>query len=237
MVRCDFNVPQDENGNITDDSYATVTTRLALGLQTNDANGMISIDTSSATGDASSDVFVEGRIESEALGENNKVININSIETNAGDIFVSSLGDIVNSHNVTVANNNVNLVNSGAAIVGHDLVLQAAGDIGSAQKVMTANINGALSAVANGDLYLEQIGTDAFAIRNISATDKIFVQAKNDIYMANDSASDVQGYIYSKNDKAITIISENGSLGEHTVGGTVVPGALRIKNSNSLIKE
>ena len=60
---------------------------------------------------------------------------------------------------------NDEIVFNDPAIVGHDLVLQAAGDIGSAQKVMTTNINGALSAVANGDLYLEQVGEDAFAIR------------------------------------------------------------------------
>lgn len=225
----EWHLTKTEDGkSYSDDSYVVIHNRLAVGIQTNTAEGKINLDTKAV---ANKEIFVEGRTEDAPGASQNKTLSLDKVMTDKGDIYISSLGDIANAHGVATE----------PAVVGKDLVIRAAGNIGSEAAALTTDLAGSLLAVANGNIKLEQVSDNDLALKAIAAKDDIDITAKNNIYMVDDTiheytdgAAPVPGYINSTNDGNINIISTEGSLGIHkNEQEEDEKKALLIKNSNS----
>ena len=114
----------------------------------------------------------------------------------------------------------------GAAISGKDLLLQAGtGGVGKADKLLTINNNGKVTATGTNGVYLEQVGDNALQIVSVAAKGDIVLKAKGDIISADEEDTTAQGYINNESNNGTITIEAGGSAGsaEHK---------LRIKNAD-----
>ena len=190
-------VKWDKNAGI-----ATITPKNPLGMQLTSANGKLSVN-------ATENVYITNRKDA-----TDNPLNIDTIKTE-GNVRLQSNNGIYNLHN-----------GEGAAISGKDLLLQAGtGGVGKADKLLTINNNGKVTATGTNGVYLEQVGDNALQIVSVAAKGDIVLKAKGDIISADEEDTTAQGYINNESNNGTITIEAGGSAGsaEHK---------LRIKNAD-----
>ena len=190
-------VKWDKNAGI-----ATITPKNPLGMQLTSANGKLSVN-------ATENVYITNRKDA-----TDNPLNIDTIKTE-GNVRLQSNNGIYNLHN-----------GEGAAISGKDLLLQAGtGGVGKADKLLTINNNGKVTATGTQGVYLEQVGDNALQIVSVAAKGDIVLKAKGDIISADEEDTTAQGYINNESNNGTITIEAGGSAGsaEHK---------LRIKNAD-----
>ena len=190
-------VKWDKNAGI-----ATITPKNPLGMQLTSANGKLSVN-------ATENVYITNRKDA-----TDNPLNIDTIKTD-GNVRLQSNNGIYNLHN-----------GEGAAISGKDLLLQAGtGGVGKADKLLTINNNGKVTATGTQGVYLEQVGDNALQIVSVAAKGDIVLKAKGDIISADEEDTTAQGYINNESSTGTITIEAGGSAGsaEHK---------LRIKNAD-----
>ena len=190
-------VKWDKNAGI-----ATITPKNPLGMQLTSANGKLSVN-------ATENVYITNRKDA-----TDNPLNIDTIKTD-GNVRLQSNNGIYNLHN-----------GEGAAISGKDLLLQAGtGGVGKADKLLTINNNGKVTATGTNGVYLEQVGDNALQIVSVAAKGDIVLKAKGDIISADEEDTTAQGYINNESNNGTITIEAGGSAGsaEHK---------LRIKNAD-----
>ena len=190
-------VKWDKNAGI-----ATITPKNPLGMQLTSANGKLSVN-------ATENVYITNRKDA-----TDNPLNIDTIKTE-GNVRLQSNNGIYNLHN-----------GEGAAISGKDLLLQAGtGGVGRADKLLTINNNGKVTATGTNGVYLEQVGDNALQIVSVAAKGDIVLKAKGDIISADEEDTTAQGYINNESNNGTITIEAGGSAGsaEHK---------LRIKNAD-----
>ena len=210
----------------TDVTQFVIKERLPIGVQTNTSAGKLSIGeySSNSFSKANGNVYVEGRT---VVGDEyaNKDLSIDKIAS-LGNVSIHSLGNILNG----------STDGSTANIAGGSLDIQSAGSMGAAEKSLTMDLTGSLSAVGTG-VYLDNIGNNNLVIKNVSSGSGIALAAKNNILM-DDSATvslngkEVKGYIRAENNDAIDITSREGSVGSVDSTDSSKDKKLRIQNQN-----
>ena len=181
---------------------ATITPKNPLGMQLTSANGKLSVN-------ATENVYITNRKDA-----TDNPLNIDTIKTD-GNVRLQSNNGIYNLHN-----------GEGAAISGKDLLLQAGtGGVGKADKLLTINNNGKVTATGTNGVYLEQVGDNALQIVSVAAKGDIVLKAKGDIISADEEDTTAQGYINNESNNGTITIEAGGSAGsaEHK---------LRIKNAD-----
>ena len=181
---------------------ATITPKNPLGMQLTSANGKLSVN-------ATENVYITNRKDA-----TDNPLNIDTIKTE-GNVRLQSNNGIYNLHN-----------GKGAAISGKDLLLQAGtGGVGKADKLLTINNNGKVTATGTQGVYLEQVGDNALQIVSVAAKGDIVLKAKGDIISADEEDTTAQGYINNESNNGTITIEAGGSAGsaEHK---------LRIKNAD-----
>lgn len=181
---------------------ATITPKNPLGMQLTSANGKLSVN-------ATENVYITNRKDA-----TDNPLNIDTITT-GGNVRLQSNNGIYNLHN-----------GEGAAISGKDLLLQAGtGGVGKADKLLTINNNGKVTATGTQGVYLEQVGDNALQIVSVAAKGDIVLKAKGDIISADEEDTTAQGYINNESNTGTITIEAGGSAGsaEHK---------LRIKNAD-----
>ena len=181
---------------------ATITPKNPLGMQLTSANGKLSVN-------AKENVYITNRKDA-----TDNPLNIDTIKTD-GNVRLQSNNGIYNLHN-----------GEGAAISGKDLLLQAGtGGVGKADKLLTINNNGKVTATGTNGVYLEQVGDNALQIVSVAAKGDIVLKAKGDIISADEEDTTAQGYINNESSTGTITIEAGGSAGsaEHK---------LRIKNAD-----
>ena len=181
---------------------ATITPKNPLGMQLTSANGKLSVN-------ATENVYITNRKDA-----TDNPLNIDTIKTD-GNVRLQSNNGIYNLHN-----------GEGAAISGKDLLLQAGtGGVGKAEKLLTINNNGKVTATGTQGVYLEQVGDNALQIVSVAAKGDIVLKAKGDIISADEDDTTAQGYINNESNNGTITIEAGGSAGsaEHK---------LRIKNAD-----
>ena len=181
---------------------ATITPKNPLGMQLTSANGKLSVN-------ATENVYITNRKDA-----TDNPLNIDTITT-GGNVRLQSNNGIYNLHN-----------GEGAAISGKDLLLQAGtGGVGKADKLLTINNNGKVTATGTQGVYLEQVGDNALQIVSVAAKGDILLKAKGDIISADEEDTTAQGYINNESNNGTITIEAGGSAGsaEHK---------LRIKNAD-----
>ena len=206
-------------------TYAVYTETLPIGVQQTlrpDGNGNLvsgkltaqssATNTNSGT---SGDIYLQGREqlsanESSTVLTNNKDLYIGKLATQVGDIVLTSLGGIYNAANANTP-----------AITGRSLALTAAGaSIGTSSSGLTIDIFGAdkskdgLRAIASGGIYVDQKGSNALLVHNVSSGGDIYLGSDTSIFMGVVNGSNVENYIRAENDGAIVLEARNGSIGE-----------------------
>ena len=190
-------VKWDKNAGI-----ATITPKNPLGMQLTSANGKLSVN-------ATENVYITNRKDA-----TDNPLNIDTIKTE-GNVRLQSNNGIYNLHN-----------GEGAAISGKDLLLQSGtGGVGKADKLLTINSNGKVTATGTQGVYLEQVGDNALQIVSVAAKGDIVLKAKGDIISADEEDTTAQGYINNESNNGTITIEAGGSAGsaEHK---------LRIKNAD-----
>lgn len=190
-------VKWDKNAGI-----ATITPKNPLGMQLTSANGKLSVN-------ATENVYITNRKDA-----TDNPLNIDTIKTE-GNVRLQSNNGIYNLHN-----------GEGAAISGKDLLLQAGtGGVGKADKLLTINNNGKVTATGTQGVYIEQVGDNALQIVSVAAKGDIVLKAKGDIISADEEDTTAQGYINNESNNGTITIEAGGSAGsaEHK---------LRIKNAD-----
>ena len=190
-------VKWDKNAGI-----ATITPKNPLGMQLTSANGKLSVN-------ATENVYITNRKDA-----TDNPLNIDTIKTE-GNVRLQSNNGIYNLHN-----------GEGAAISGKDLLLQAGtGGVGKADKLLTINNNGKVTATGTQGVYLEQVGDNVLQIVSVAAKGDIVLKAKGDIISADEEDTTAQGYINNESNNGTITIEAGGSAGsaEHK---------LRIKNTD-----
>ena len=190
-------VKWDKNAGI-----ATITPKNPLGMQLTSANGKLSVN-------ATENVYITNRKDA-----TDNPLNIDTIKTE-GNVRLQSNNGIYNLHN-----------GEGATISGKDLLLQAGtGGVGKADKLLTINNNGKVTATGTNGVYLEQVGDNALQIVSVAAKGDIVLKAKGDIISADEEDTTAQGYINNESNNGTITIEAGGSAGsaEHK---------LRIKNAD-----
>ena len=190
-------VKWDKNAGI-----ATITPKNPLGMQLTSANGKLSVN-------ATENVYITNRKD-----VTDNPLNIDTIKTD-GNVRLQSNNGIYNLHN-----------GEGAAISGKDLLLQSGtGGVGKADKLLTINSNGKVTATGTQGVYLEQVGDNALQIVSVAAKGDIVLKAKGDIISADEEDTTAQGYINNESNNGTITIEAGGSAGsaEHK---------LRIKNAD-----
>lgn len=185
-----------------DAGIATITPKNPLGMQLTSANGKLSVN-------ATKNVYITNRKDA-----TDNPLNIDTIKTE-GNVRLQSNNGIYNLHN-----------GEGAAISGKDLLLQAGtGGVGKADKLLTINNNGKVTATGTQGVYLEQVGDNALQIVSVAAKGDIVLKAKGDIISADEEDTTAQGYINNESNNGTITIEAGGSAGsaEHK---------LRIKNAD-----
>ncbi|MBS5427097.1 hypothetical protein, partial [Phascolarctobacterium succinatutens] len=185
-----------------DAGIATITPKNPLGMQLTSANGKLSVN-------ATENVYITNRKDA-----TDNPLNIDTIKTE-GNVRLQSNNGIYNLHN-----------GEGAAISGKDLLLQAGtGGVGKADKLLTINNNGKVTATGTQGVYLEQVGDNALQIVSVAAKGDIVLKAKGDIISADEEDTTAQGYINNESNNGTITIEAGGSAGsaEHK---------LRIKNAD-----
>ena len=185
-----------------DAGIATITPKNPLGMQLTSANGKLSVN-------ATENVYITNRKDA-----TDNPLNIDTIKTE-GNVRLQSNNGIYNLHN-----------GEGAAISGKDLLLQAGtGGVGKADKLLTINNNGKVTATGTNGVYLEQVGDNALQIVSVAAKGDIVLKAKGDIISADEEDTTAQGYINNESNNGTITIEAGGSAGsaEHK---------LRIKNAD-----
>ena len=185
-----------------DAGIATITPKNPLGMQLTSANGKLSVN-------ATENVYITNRKDA-----TDNPLNIDTIKTE-GNVRLQSNNGIYNLHN-----------GEGAAISGKDLLLQAGtGGVGKADKLLTINNNGKVTATGTQGVYLEQAGDNALQIVSVAAKGDIVLKAKGDIISADEEDTTAQGYINNESNNGTITIEAGGSAGsaEHK---------LRIKNAD-----
>lgn len=185
-----------------DAGIATITPKNPLGMQLTSANGKLSVN-------ATKNVYITNRKDA-----TDNPLNIDTIKTD-GNVRLQSNNGIYNLHN-----------GEGAAISGKDLLLQAGtGGVGKADKLLTINNNGKVTATGTQGVYLEQVGDNALQIVSVAAKGDIVLKAKGDIISADEEGTTAQGYINNESNNGTITIEAGGSAGsaEHK---------LRIKNAD-----
>lgn len=181
---------------------ATITPKNPLGMQLTSANGKLSVN-------ATENVYITNRKDA-----TDNPLNIDTIKTE-GNVRLQSNNGIYNLHN-----------GKGAAISGKDLLLQAGtGGVGKADKLLTINNNGKVTATGTQGVYLEQVGDNALQIVSVAAKGDIVLKAKGDIISADEEDTTAQGYINNESNNGTITFEAGGSAGsaEHK---------LRIKNAD-----
>ena len=181
---------------------ATITPKNPLGMQLTSANGKLSVN-------ATENVYITNRKDA-----TDNPLNIDTITT-GGNVRLQSNNGIYNLHN-----------GEGAAISGKDLLLQAGtGGVGKADKLLTINNNGKVTATGTQGVYLEQVGDNALQIVSVATKGDIVLKAKGDIISADEEGTTAQGYINNESSTGTITIEAGGSAGsaEHK---------LRIKNAD-----
>lgn len=185
-----------------DAGIATITPKNPLGMQLTSANGKLSVN-------ATENVYITNRKDA-----TDNPLNIDTIKTE-GNVRLQSNNGIYNLHN-----------GEGMAISGKDLLLQAGtGGVGKADKLLTINNNGKVTATGTNGVYLEQVGDNALQIVSVAAKGDIVLKAKGDIISADEEDTTAQGYINNESSNGTITIEAGGSAGsaEHK---------LRIKNAD-----
>lgn len=225
--------------------YAVYTETLPIGVQQTfgaDASGKavlgeLTVQTA-ASGAQAGDIYLQGREQlvpvegSAGLITGNLNLSVAKLETQVGDIVLTSLGGIYNAANATAP-----------VITGRSLALTAAGgSIGTADSHLTTALLGSdktkdgLSAIASAGIYVDQGGSNALIVRNISSGDDIFLGSDTDMFMGVVNGTEAVSYIRAENNGAITLEARNGSIGEAAYdNGTLKRDAnngVRILNSS-----
>lgn len=226
-------VSTDASGN----TIAALQDKQAVGVQqitslANAANGKLTVTASGS--DDKGYILLEGREEvgnDSFIGIDNKGkfnnLYVNSISSAKGEVNLTSLGSIYNNAD-NVAGDAVN-------IKGRSLYITAVDELGTSTKMLTTDIFGTdkaqdgLSAVAGGNIYLNQISNNNLILRNISSgktasdaseggadvtTNKreIYLGAKKDILMGTNGTA--EDYFLRADGLELTIESREGSIGE-----------------------
>lgn len=174
------------------DGKFTITEKLPVGIQ---STGGITVVTDG-------NAYLTGRTENDT----DNVLNINEI-TATGDIRLQGQHGIYN-------------MNAGdrAAITGNNLLIQAGeGSIGSADKMMTIDIDGTLQAQSAENIYINQTGANDLVLASVGAGKDIVLQAVNNIVNSSDTAlAGADSYIRS-DDGTISLIA-GGNIGQEGNG-------------------
>ncbi|MGM9582204.1 MAG: beta strand repeat-containing protein, partial [Phascolarctobacterium sp.] len=210
-------VTTDASGN----TVAVVQDKQTVGVQqitslANPENGELTVTANGS--DNKGHILLEGREEvgnDSFIGIDNKGkyqdLYVNSISSTKGEVNLTSLGNI-NAASSDVVN-----------IQGKSLYITAVGALGTANNKLTTDIFGTsktadgLSAVAGGNIYLNQTSDNNLILRNISSSDKaeqgvIYIGANKNILMGTNSTS--EDYYLRADGVELTIEARGGSIGE-----------------------
>ena len=216
----------------------TIKEKLPIGVQTNTAEGKLTIGKISDgnVGKSEGSIYIQGRTE-EGDTKANKDLTIASIKAN-GDVSIAGLGNIYYNGNAQEA-----------AIVANNLYIASGANasIGTADKAITTDLSagGSLRAIGVG-VYIDNVGENNLAVKSVSSGGDIVLTAKKDIVMADEDtgSGDALGLIQVEKDgSSITLVSREGSVGTvtNTEGGMIrydadgkpIQKGVRVRNSDS----
>ena len=203
--------------------YAVYTETLPIGVQQTlqaDASGKAvlgELKVQSLNANAQNgDIYIQGREQlvpvegSAGLITGNLDLSINRLETQVGDIVLTSLGGIYNAANATAP-----------VITGRSLALSTAGgSIGTSTSHIATDIFGSdrakdgLSAISAAGIYVDQKGSNSLIARNISSGADIYLGSDTNIVMSVVNGGEAVSYIRAENNGDITLEARNGSIGE-----------------------
>ena len=203
--------------------YAVYTETLPIGVQQTlqaDASGKAvlgELKVQSLNANAQNgDIYIQGREQlvpvegSAGLITGNLDLSINRLETQVGDIVLTSLGGIYNAANATAP-----------VITGRSLALSTAGgSIGTSTSHIATDIFGSdrakdgLSAISAAGIYVDQKGSNSLIARNISSGTDIYLGSDTNIVMSVVNGGEAVSYIRAENNGDITLEARNGSIGE-----------------------
>ncbi|MGM9569903.1 MAG: hypothetical protein ACI3XC_07470, partial [Phascolarctobacterium sp.] len=207
-----------ENGN----TIAVVQDKQAVGIQqitslNNPTNGKLTVTASG--GDSKGYILLEGRTEvgnDSFIGIDNKDkfnnLYVNTISSTKGEVNLTSLGGIFNNAASGVVN-----------IAGKSLYITSVDALGTANNKLTTDVFGTdktqdgLSAVAGGNIYLDQTSDNNLILRNISSSAKaeqgvIYLGANKSIFMGTNGTS--EDYYLRADGVELTLEARGGSIGE-----------------------
>ncbi|MCH3914199.1 MAG: hypothetical protein LKE29_02720 [Acidaminococcaceae bacterium] len=160
-----------------DNTSVTITEKLPIGIQSKD--GIVTINATNGN------VYLDSRVDTADQGSAGyKDLNIAQVSA-GGNVRIKGLADILNANADTTK----------AAINGKNLYIDANGTLGTADKNMTVNLTGILSATGVDGVYISQISNNPLYVQAVSSKGDISLQAAGDILSSDVEGSMAQGYI------------------------------------------
>ena len=145
-------------------------------------------------------IYVAGR----TFGENkDTILKLGKVTTSNGDIRVLGKAGVTNS-----------LTDGSANLKGKNLILEGgSADIGTADKKIAVDLTGSLSALTDGSMYIDSVGSHNLQLTGLYAGKDMVLDSTKDILMSPDASA--QAYL---NAGSLLDLKAAGSIGAEDSG-------------------
>ena len=145
-------------------------------------------------------IYVAGR----TFGENkDTILKLGKVTTSNGDIRVLGKAGVTNS-----------LTDGSANLKGKNLILEGgSADIGTADKKIAVDLTGSLSALTDGSMYIDSVGSHNLQLTGLYAGKNMVLDSTKDILMSPDASA--QAYL---NAGSLLDLKAAGSIGAEDSG-------------------